>query len=235
MKKTFEKLEEKIGVEFKNKDLLENVFVHRSYLNEHKSFHLPSNEKLEFLGDSVLSLITSMYLYNNYPQFEEGSYTDIKSAIVRTESLAYAASPLGLGEYLYLSRGEEQGAGRDNKNILADCFEALIGAIFIDQGFDASYEFVKTYLFADRLDEIISTRQYAPAKSLLQETMQSIHKTTPEYRVIAEEGPQHKRAFTIAVYLGQKLLAEGRGNSKKEAEEQAARLALEKMNKSGRI
>lgn len=187
MKKTFEKLEEKIGVEFKNKDLLENVFVHRSYLNEHKSFHLPSNEKLEFLGDSVLSLITSMYLYNNYPQFEEGSYTDIKSAIVRTESLAYAASPLGLGEYLYLSRGEEQGAGRDNKNILADCFEALIGAIFIDQGFDASYEFVKTYLFADRLDEIISSRQYAPAKSLLQETMQSVHKTTPEYRVIAEE------------------------------------------------
>ncbi len=235
MMKNFGELETKIDIEFKNKDLLENVFVHRSYLNEHKNFHLPSNEKLEFLGDSVLSLITSMYLYNHYPQYEEGAYTDIKSAIVRTESLAIAASPLSLGEYLYLSRGEEQGAGRGNKNILADCFEALIGAIFIDQGFDGAYTFVKTYLFADRLAEIISNRQYSPAKSRLQETMQSVHKTTPEYRVTAEEGPQHKRAFTIAVYLGKKLLAAGRGNSKKEAEEQAARLALEKMNKSGRI
>ena len=150
MDKNLSQLEKKINLKFKNKDLLINVFIHRSYLNENKSFHLPSNEKLEFLGDSVLSLITSIFLYKNYPALVEGEYTDIKATIVKTESLVEAARGLQLGKYLFLSKGEENGGGQDNTNILADCFEALIAAVFIEHGFNSAYQFVLTHLYLQK-------------------------------------------------------------------------------------
>ncbi len=222
-------LEKKISVDFKNKVLLENVMIHRSYLNEHKDFHLPSNEKLEFLGDSVLSLITSIYLYKQFPDLEEGDYTDIKAAIVRTESLAEVGQKLGLGDYLYLSKGEEQGKGRQNMNLLADCFEALVAAIFIDQGFDQAYDFVLKYLFKHTLLNIVKKKLYLSPKSRLQEYMQAKYKTLPLYTILEEKGPEHKKMFKISVSINDKVLGDGTGTSKKMAEEQAAKNALEKM------
>jgi ribonuclease III len=229
----FAPFEKKISITFKDRELLKNAFIHRSYLNEHKAFHLPSNEKLEFLGDSVLSLITSMYLYNNYPALKEGDYTEIKSAIVKTGSLAQAGASLELGTYLYLSKGEETGHGRTNPNILADCFEALIAAVFIDQGFDVAYSFVDSHLFKGRLDKLISENTYASAKSTLQERVQSIHKTVPVYTVDSLDGPEHERIFTVSVSVVGEKYGTGRGNTKKVAEEEAAQVALEKLVKDG--
>ncbi len=222
----FGTLEKQIGVVFKNKKLLENAFIHRSYLNEHKSRSLVSNEKLEFLGDSVLSLITSMYLYSRYPSLQEGDYTEIKSSIVKTGSLADAARTLQLGTYLFLSKGEEAGKGRENTNILADCFEALIASIFIDKGFDVAYDFVLKHLFGNHLDQIVETKQYLSAKSILQEKVQARYKQTPDYRTVREDGPEHNRTFTVSVFVKNKEVGIGTGKSKKEAEEHAAKQAL---------
>lgn len=225
----FEELEKKIGVTFQNRVLLENVFIHRSYLNEHKTFYLPSNEKLEFLGDSVLSLITSIFLYKNYTDLDEGTYTDIKASIVRTESLAEVGKKLKLGDYIYLSKGEEQNKGRENRNILADCFESLVAAIFIDRGFDCAYDFIVKYLFKGKLDFIVKNKLYLSPKSRLQELLQAKYKTLPLYVIAKEEGPEHKKEFTVEVYFDKKKLGDGYGLSKKEAEENAAKNALEKM------
>lgn len=228
--KPLSQLEKQIGVTFKSKKLLQNAFIHRSYLNENKDSALPSNEKLEFLGDSVLSLITSVHLYEKYPKFKEGDYTEIKSAIVKTGSLATAAEQLDLGSYLYLSKGEEQGDGRKNKNILADTFEALIAVIFLDQGFQVANQFVITHLFKDVLGHVVEKGQYLSAKSRLQEIFQAKYKTVPLYKVMNSEGPEHKRIFTIAVYLHKKKLGSGTGFSKKEAEEKAALAAFRTLN-----
>jgi len=222
-------LENKIGIIFKDKSLLNNIFIHRSYLNENKRLKLLSNEKLEFLGDSVLSLITSIHLYKTYKNLEEGDYTDIKSAIVRTESLATAARKLELGEYLYLSHGEEKGVGRDNTNIVADCFEALIGAIFLDQGFDKTYIFVNKYLFSDRLDYIVKNKLYLSPKSRLQETAQIRFHTLPVYQVIRQVGPDHKKLFTIKVFINSKPYGQASGMSKKDAEENSAKITLDML------
>ncbi len=229
MKSNLSSLEQKLKINFKDKDLLKKAFIHRSFLNENRNLSLTSYEKLEFLGDSVLSLITSVYLFNRYPLFKEGDYTEIKSSIVRTESLAAAAEELELGKYLYLSKGEEIGQGRKNKNILADIFEALIGVIFLDQGFDKSYRFVDKYLFKDRLDNIIDQKLYLSAKSKLQELIQAQYKIVPQYRVITEKGPEHKRTFRIGIFFKDKKLSEGEGLSKKIAEEEAAKKALKKL------
>lgn len=221
------RLEETIGIKFKDKKLLENVFIHRSYLNEHRAFYLPSNEKLEFLGDSVLSLITSVYLFRHYPTLKEGDYTEIKSSIVKTESLAQAGHELSLGDYLFLSKGEELGGGRSNKNILADCFEALIGCIFLDQSFEKAYFFVNEHLFKKQLDNIVKNELYFSSKSKLQEVIQGKHKTIPVYKVLEEKGPEHKRVFKVGVFFKGKRLGTGTAASKKEAEELAARSAFE--------
>lgn len=224
----FKELEDTISIRFKDQTLLENVFVHRSYLNEHKKFYLPSNEKLEFLGDSVLSLITSIYLYRKYPHLQEGDYTDIKASIVRTESLAEVGKKLDLGTYLYLSKGEERGNGRKNTNILADCFEALIAAIFVDQGFETAYQFVSKYLFRDKLDHIVENNLYLSPKSRLQEIAQAQYRVLPTYKTVEESGPEHHKYFKVAVFIKSRELATGTGSSKKMAEEQAAKNALEK-------
>ncbi|MCX7881300.1 MAG: ribonuclease III [Patescibacteria group bacterium] len=229
MNNNFLILEKQLGLTFKNKDLLKNVFIHRSYLNEHKDFSLPSNEKLEFLGDSVLSLISSLYLYQKYPHLKEGDYTEIKAAIVCTESLAKAAKKLELGKYLFLSKGEEKEGGRENYNILADCFEALIAAIFLEFGFETTNQFVLKNLFK-KLEYVVKNRLYLPAKSRLQEYTQGKYKIIPEYQVIGEIGPEHKKIFKVAVLINKKKVAFGIGKSKKEAEEQAAKIALEKIN-----
>ncbi len=220
------RFEKTIKVNFHDKNLLQNAFIHRSYLNENKNFRLPSNEKLEFLGDSVLSLITSVYLYKYYPLLHEGDYTEIKSSIVRTESLAEAALGLKLGYYLYLSKGEELNQGRRNRNILADCFEALIASIFIDQGFRKANSFVTKYLFKDRLGHLIEEKLYLSPKSRLQEYVQSKHKSIPVYKVLSEKGPEHKRIFRVGVFILDRKVAEATGGSKKEAEEKAARKVL---------
>lgn len=223
----FARLFDKIGVVVEQPDLIQNVFVHRSYLNEHKKYHLPSNEKLEFLGDSVLSLITSIYLYRNYPDLAEGQYTDIKASIVRMESLAEVALQLSLGDYLLLSRGEEANNGRKNTNILADCFEALIAAIFLDKGFESAYTFVSTFLYSDRLDHIVKNKLYLSPKSHLQEIAQERYKVLPTYAIVTESGPEHDKSFEVSVSINSEILAQAVGRSKKQAEENAARKALE--------
>ena len=219
-------LEKIININFIDRKLLENAFVHRSFLNEHKNSHLKSNERLEFLGDSVLSLITSVYLFKNYPNLKEGDYTEIKSAIVKMESLAEAAKKIELNNFLLLSRGEERGAGRENNNIMADCFEALIAVIFLDKNFEVAYAFVVDHLFKDKLDYLLKNNLYLSSKSRLQEIIQSKYKKTPIYKVLDEKGPEHKRIFKIGVYFNNKLLGEGTAPSKKEAEEEAAKQAL---------
>src|SRR3989338_5665264 len=203
--------EKQIGLTFKDKTLLTNAFVHRSYHNENPGFDIPSNEKLEFLGDSVLSLITSIHLYKTYPDFHEGDYTDMKAAIVNTTSLYSAAHDLGLGTFLFLSKGEEENGGRNNKSILADCFEALLGAIYLEKGFDAAYEFTVTFLFRDTLDNIISKKQYMPAKNVLQEYYQDKFKKLPDYRIVGESGHEHAKIYRVGVYDGDKKMGEGDG------------------------
>ncbi len=227
--KNFASFEKEIGIIFRNKNILTNVFVHRSYLNEHKNFYLPSNEKMEFLGDSVLSLVTSMYLYKLYPDLSEGEYTEIKAAIVRTESLTEAAQKLELSRYLFLSRGQEREQGKKNINILADTFEALIGGIFLDTNFETAYQFVLKFLFAAKLDTIIKQKLFSSPKSRLQEYTQSKYRSTPIYKVVEEKGPEHDPEFKVVVYIQNTRYAQGLGKSKKEAEEKAAKKTLEMM------
>lgn len=222
-------LENQIKIKFKDLNLLKNVFVHRSYLNENKDFFLSSNERLEFLGDSVLSLMTSVYLFKNFPNLKEGDYTEIKSAIVKTESLAEAAKKINLGKYLLLSKGEEKENGRENQNILADCFEALIAAIFLDQNFETAYDFVKNFLFNKKIELIIKNKLYLSNKTRLQIFLQAKYKKLPQYILLESYGPEHKKIFKVAVFFNGKKLAVSEGKSKKQAEEKAAGLALKKL------
>lgn len=225
----FDSLYAQINIQIADADLIQNVFVHRSYLNEHKEYHLPSNEKLEFLGDSVLSLITSIYLYKNYPHLVEGQYTDIKASIVRMESLAEVATKIGLGKYLLLSKGEEVNKGRENPNILADCFEALIAAIFLHKGFEVAYTFISDFLFKKQLAFIVDNKLYLSPKSHLQEVAQDQFKMLPEYEIVTELGPEHNKLFKVKVTIVNTEYGVGEGKSKKQAEENAARIALEKL------
>lgn len=222
-------LEQTIHIHFHNKSLLKNAFIHRSYLNEHKKYDLPSNEKLEFLGDSVLSLITSIYLYTKYPHLYEGVYTDIKSSIVKTESLYEVAKKLELNLYLYLSKGEEKNKGKYNKSILADCFEALIASIFLDQGFETSTRFVVEFLFGTHLDDSITHHLYLSPKNRLQEYWQNKYKKLPKYVILDRTGPEHKKHYCVAVLIDTKHIGTGEGKSIKNAEEKAAIDALQKI------
>jgi len=230
MNNLLNQLEKILNINFTNKLLLENVFIHRSFLNEHKNYHLPSNEKLEFLGDSVLSLTTTIYLYNHYPELDEGKYTDIKASIVRTESLAEAAVKIDLGRYLFLSKGETTHQGRANTNLLADCFEALVGAIFIEKGFKTAYNFIVSYLFKDKVNIIVQNKLYLSPKSRLQEYAQAKYRKLPDYRVVSQKGPEHSKQFIIDLYINNLKMSTGKGKSKKIAEEEAAKNALEKLN-----
>lgn len=215
--------------EFKNQKLFEQAFTHRSYLNEVKE-NINSNERLEFLGDSILSFLVSQYLYREYPGYNEGVLTNIRSLLVNTKSLGEKAKELGFGDLLRLSKGEHEAQGRKNQSLLADSYEAFIGALFLDQGLDAVRIFVDQTLLVN-VKELVEKKTFKDPKSLLQEYAQSKKKGSPVYKVVKEEGPAHAKVFTVAVFVSGKQVGEGVGKSKQQAEEQAARVALENQAK----
>lgn len=221
------KLESVIGVVFKNKDLLEQSLVHRSYLNENPSFRLSHNERLEFLGDAVLELIVTEALFRAFPDKPEGELTSLRAALVNSRMLSEAGEELGLNDHLRLSRGETKDVGRARQFILANAFEALIGAISLDQGYEATRLFAERTLLK-RLDEIIARKLYQDPKSLFQEESQERLGVTPNYEVLREWGPDHDKHFIVGAFLGRELIAEGEGPSKQAAEVEAARQALQK-------
>lgn len=216
-----------IDITLLDDDLLK-AFIHRSYLNEHRREVLQSNERLEFLGDSVLSLAVSRYLYESYPDQPEGKLTNYRSSIVKTTTLAVVAQELGLGDYLQMSRGEIEGGGRENPSLLADTFEAFLGVLYLNVGFDTCEKFIKTVLL-NKLDEIIAQGAHRDAKSLFQEKVQELFKVSPTYRVVEARGPDHLKEFDIEVVVGEKVYGKGSGRSKQEAEQQAAREALDAL------
>lgn len=229
MKKKLDELEEKIGVNFKNKDLLKEAMVHRSYINEHPSFSLGHNERMEFLGDAVLELVVTEYLYENYDN-PEGDLTNWRAALVNGSSLAEMAEDFGLYDFLYLSRGEAKDNNPKARNyILANAAEALIGAIYLDQGWEAAKKFLINNLLI-KLPYILENKLYMDAKSHFQELAQEHVGITPNYRVISENGPDHAKNFVMGVYLDNELVAKGKGTSKQEAQMDAARNALEAKN-----
>jgi ribonuclease-3 len=224
---TFTDLENNLDIKFTNDALLKQAFVHRSYLNEDKSVRF-SNERLEFLGDAVLSFLTSSYLYATYPEYPEGILTNIRSSLVKTKTLGQISETLHLGDLLFLSKGEEDSGGRKNPSLLADVFEALLGAIYLDQGIDAARKHLEKHLFILAQD-LVNNKEYVDYKSHLQEIVQEKTKISPLYRVIKSEGPDHDKTFWIEVISENLTLGSGRGKSKQEAEQSAAKDALEKM------
>lgn len=222
-------LEKNLKLAFKNQDLLLNALVHRSYLNEAKRANLQSNERLEFLGDSVLSFLVSSYIFQKYPDFPEGKLTFIRTFLVRTETLALLAKKLHLGKFLLISKGEESGGGRENPLLLANCFEAVLGAIYLDQGIETTTNFLQK-----NLDPVIMSisdpENLKDSKSLLQEKVQADGFPSPAYRLISSSGPDHQKSFIMGIYVNEKLLAQGTSHSKQEAEEEAAKKALENYN-----
>ena len=219
-------LAKELDLSFKNKELFRNAFVHRSYLNEHPDEKLPNNERLEFLGDSVLSFIVSQHLYETYPDHPEGDLTNFRASLVNAKALSQVAKNLHLGEYLLLSKGEEASGGRTRQYLLANTFEALLGAIYLDNGVAVARKIVSEFVIP-HLTSIIEGKLYKDFKSLLQEHSQEETGATPIYKVIEETGPDHAKTFTMGVFLLEKLLAKGVGQSKQEAEQQAAQKALE--------
>ena len=224
------KIEKKLGIVFNNKDILKQAFSHSSFVVEKGLSSLSSNERLEFLGDAVLEIVVSDNLYKEYPKAEEGILTQWRSVIVNTNSLAEVFRKLGLSEYILLSKGEAMSGGQEKETILANMTEGLIGAIYLDLGFDKAYGFIKSFILKDKIELIEEFRVYNP-KGGLQERVQAQGKGTPNYKMIKENGPDHEKNFEIGVYIDGKLIAFGSGNSKKNAEEDAARRALELMNK----
>lgn len=221
-----EEFAQKIGIKFKNISLLRQVFVHRSYLNENIGFDLDHNERMEFLGDAVLELVVTEYLYLNFKN-PEGELTNLRSALVKGAMLSSIARELGIEKYLYLSRGEAKSEGKSRQLILANAFEALIGAIYLDCGYETASNFVKDYLIKNHLDQIIQNKLYLDPKSHLQELSQEQISVTPIYKVISEHGPDHDKSFTVGCFIKDKLIGEGSGSSKQTAESAAASSAIE--------
>jgi ribonuclease-3 len=222
------KLEKVLRLSFKDKNWLTQALTHRSYLNEHPHFG-SSNERLEFLGDAILEFWVSRELFSHFPQLPEGELTDLRAKIVRTESLADLARQLDLGQFLYLSRGEESGGGRENESLLADCVEAVIGAIFSDQGFTGVEEFLTDFI-RPKIQEVHSEELKDP-KSIFQEIAQEKFRITPIYKVLKSQGPDHAKIFLVGAYLKEKQAGQGGGKSKQEAEQAAAKAALANLKK----
>jgi ribonuclease-3 len=225
MNKDYKTLQERIGVKFNDEKLLINAFVHRSFLNENKNFK-EHNERLEFLGDAVLELVVTEYLYLNYKN-PEGDLTNWRSALVKTESISDVAAKLGYEEYLMMSRGEASSSGRSRQLILANSFESVVGAIYLDQGYEVSKKFITENLIVN-LEKIIEEKLYLDPKSHFQEIAQEKEGITPRYDVVSEEGPDHDKVFTIAVKVGEKVWGTGNGPSKQLAQQSAAEDALKK-------
>lgn len=219
-----EPFEERIGVIFTDRDLLQQVFVHRSYLNEHRGFRTGHNERLEFLGDAVLELVVTDHLYLNYPN-PEGELTNWRSALVKGETLADVALGLNFSDHLLLSYGEQKSGGKNKGILLANAFEALVGAMYLDKGYDVCKEFLSRFVIS-RLPEILEHELFIDPKSRLQEHTQEHYSITPSYIVVEETGPDHAKIFTVAVMVGEKELGRGTGSSKQSAQISAAQWAL---------
>ncbi len=222
------KLEKNLQVQFKDQDLLVSSLTHRSYLNENRDFQLPHNERLEFLGDAVLELISTEYLYQNYPH-PEGELTNFRSALVNYRILSEIAKRLGLEDFIQMSKGEAKDTGRARQVILANVIEAVIGAIYLDRGYEAAKEFIMREIIVE-LPGIIHAGSYLDPKSKLQEIVQEKRGVTPAYNVLSESGPDHDKVFLVGVFLREQQVGEGTGPSKQEAEVAAAENAL-KINK----
>jgi len=226
MEKDFSIIEKRIDTIFKNKDLIKQAFVHKSYINENRDFPLGHNERLEFLGDAVLELVVTEYLYRNFPN-PEGDLTNWRSALVKGESLSQEADRLGFNEFLYLSRGEAKGSERARNIILANAFEAVIGSIYEDQGYEASKKFINKNIIV-KLDKILENSLHVDPKSKFQELAQEKLCATPRYEVLEEDGPDHNKHFIVGVYVNSQQFGKGEGSSKQQAAINAADDALKK-------
>ncbi len=225
----FTKFQKEININFNNKDILTQAFVHRSYLNENSKIGMGHNERLEFLGDAVIELIVTDFLYKNYPNCAEGELTAYRSALVNANIIGEIATNLKMNEYLLLSKGETRDIGKARTYILANTFEAVAGAVYVDQGYEVVRDFIEKYLCV-RIDDIVKHKLWRDAKSLVQEKSQEHMSVTPVYKVLSESGPDHDKHFTVGIFLGEERVAEGKGHSKQIAEQNAARVALEKKN-----
>lgn len=222
----FSKFEQKTNITFNNKKLLEQAFIHRSYINENTGSHLCHNERLEFLGDAVLELIVTDYLYNKYPDQDEGDLTAYRSSLVNAVIIGEVALNLGMNEYLLLSKGEAKDVGKARSYILANTYEAYVGAVYLDSGYDVAKNFIAKTLFG-KIDMIVAKKLWRDPKSLVQEKSQEYLNITPSYKVLNETGPDHDKHFTVGIFFGPDCIAKGTGKSKQEAEQAAARGALE--------
>lgn len=227
MEVDFSKLEKNIGITFKKQKLLKEALTHRSYLNENPSWGVPHNERLEYLGDAVLELLVTEYLYAEYPSESEGQLTSLRAALVNYQMLARVAKEFSLENFILLSRGEAKDTGKAREVILANAFESLIGAVYLDGGYKSAAKVIQRFLLP-HLKEVIKEGLYENVKGKLQEVVQEKLKITPTYKLIEETGPDHQKVFKVGVYYEDKLIAEGEGTSKQEAETAAARAALEK-------
>lgn len=216
-----------LGIKFNDPQILVTAFTHRSYINEHKKSAAEHNERLEFLGDAVLELVVTEFLYRNYKD-PEGVMTNWRSALVRTESIGAAAKKLGFAEMVRLSRGEKRGTDRAREQILANCFESVVGAIYLDQGYDVAAEFINKHILTT-FNDILKDGLWLDHKSRFQEAVQSKTGVTPVYKVLNEEGPDHDKEFTVGAFVGDKLMGKGAGPSKQAAQQEAARLGLEAL------
>lgn len=222
----FSHFEKRIGVSFSDKELLQQAFTHRSYINEHRELKRGHNERLEFLGDAVLELVVTEFLFAKYPEKQEGELTAYRAALVNTQSIADAGTGLGLNDFLLLSRGEAKDTGRARQIILANAFEAVIGAMYLDKGYEVARNFIAAQLF-HKTDDVVAKRLWQDAKSRFQEAAQEREGVTPIYELLSQSGPDHDKCFTTGVYLRQELIAKGEGRSKQEAQQAAAEKALE--------
>lgn len=220
---------EKLGFEFNDITLLVTALTHRSYVNEHRSAGVEHNERLEYLGDAVLELVSSDFLYRRYNE-SEGIMTSLRSALVRTESIGAAGYELGYEPLVRLSKGEKQGSERAHEVIIADCFEAVIGAIYLDQGYDTAREFIAKHILS-KIDTIIEEGTWRDPKSYVQELSQKVDGVTPTYRTLREDGPDHDKHFVVGMYINGELFASGEGHSKQDAQTNAAKLGVKKFRK----
>lgn len=229
MSKQFSEFEKNTNITFNDKNLLKQAFIHRSYINEHKNLNLEHNERLEFLGDAVLELVVTDFLYEKYPDKPEGELTVYRSALVNTSTLSLVATNIKMNDYLLLSRGESKDTGRARQYILANTFEAFIGSLYLDQGYDKAKKFI-TKTILPLTDDIVKKRLWQDSKSYFQEKAQEKKGVTPSYKTLKEDGPDHDKYFIIGVFLGNEQVGEGKGRSKQEAEQVAAKNALQSNN-----
>jgi ribonuclease III len=222
----FQRLQDDLKIHFNDGKLLQQAFCHRSYLNEKPCPLEGHNERLEFLGDAVIEIVVTKFLYLEYPQSDEGELTSWRASLVNARTLSQVAIDLGFNDYLLLSRGEAKEQGKARQYILANTFEAFVGALYLDKGMDSCYSFLDRHLLG-RLPAIIKSGEHRDPKSIFQEEAQKKAGITPSYHVLEETGPDHQKIFVVGVFLNHKLIAQGRGSSKQEAEEEAARAALE--------